>query len=370
MGRLEVRSKIFINPLSSLKEKFYKGGILFSCLYDTKRREVFAAGGRYDSLIREYRPRIVSQSEDRHAVGFSLSWERLTTSMARFQKTGSKTFLKKGEEDANRIWTTHRVRCPHSFLKQAKCECIKLILHKCDVLVASFDASVLRTTGIDILRQLWANDISAELAVDSRSPEDLLSKYRDDQHFWVVIIKQDSTLKIKCVSRKEVQDVDLPLSQLVSWMRNEIRERDQRDGIFDRAKLLRHSSQADGNWAPHHEQEVRVLVAQTKSKKSNRKNIVEQAQARAESLARSFLDGPIAAIETTDQVMELIRETRLSDPESWRKVSQSVPNAERRYIGEIHDMMTTMALEKKNITRNSFVYNFRTGYCIPYNLGA
>jgi len=109
LKRLEVRSKVFINPLSSLKEKFYKGGILFSCLYDSKRRDVFAAGGRYDSLIREYRPRIGNQSEDRHAVGFSLAWERLSTSMARFQKSSSKTFLKKVEDELNGIWTLRRV---------------------------------------------------------------------------------------------------------------------------------------------------------------------------------------------------------------------------------------------------------------------
>jgi translation initiation factor 2-alpha kinase 4 len=106
---LEVRSRVFINPLGSLKEKFYKGSILFSCLYDSKRRDVFAAGGRYDSLIREYRPRIGNQSEDRHAVGFSLAWERLSTSMSRFQKSSSKAFLKKSEDEPKGLWSLRRV---------------------------------------------------------------------------------------------------------------------------------------------------------------------------------------------------------------------------------------------------------------------
>lgn len=34
------------------------GGILFQCLYDTKKREVLAAGGRYDRLIEENRPKV------------------------------------------------------------------------------------------------------------------------------------------------------------------------------------------------------------------------------------------------------------------------------------------------------------------------
>jgi translation initiation factor 2-alpha kinase 4 len=58
-----------------------------------------------------------------------------------------------------------------------------------------------------------------------------------------------------------------------------------------------------------------VLIAGTKSKKSNRRNIIEQAQGRAVTLVNSFLDGPIAAIETTDHVMDMLQETRLSDPE-------------------------------------------------------
>jgi translation initiation factor 2-alpha kinase 4 len=220
------------------------------------------------------------------------------------------------------------------------------------------------------LHHLWLNDISAELAIDSRSPEDLLSKYRDDQHCWIVIIKQDSTLKVKSLGRKDVQDIDIPIPQLVGWLKGEIRERGQREGNLDRAKPLRHQSQPEANSTNDHEQDVRVLVAQTKSKKSNRRNIVEQAQSRAASLVHSFLDGPIAAIETTDHVMDLIKETRLSDADSWRKVSQSVPTTERRYIGEIHDLMKNLAFQNKDRTRNAFIYNFRTGACIYYDIGA
>jgi translation initiation factor 2-alpha kinase 4 len=102
--RFDVRSKIYLNPLGSLKEKFCKGGIIFSCLYDRKVRDVFAAGGRYDSLIREHRHRI--GGEERHAVGFNLAWEK----MARLPKAGAKGFLKKPEEDLQGIWNTKRVR--------------------------------------------------------------------------------------------------------------------------------------------------------------------------------------------------------------------------------------------------------------------
>ncbi|KAG4034370.1 hypothetical protein MFRU_003g03380 [Monilinia fructicola] len=340
--RFEVQRKIYVNPLGSLKEQFYKGGVLFSCLYDRKVRDVFAAGGRYDSLIRENRHH-KNINEERHAVGFNLAWEK----MARLPKSNSKSFLKKSDEEVQGIWNTKR----------------------CDVLVASHDAAILRSTGVELVSNLWSHDIGAELARDSRSPEDLLSKYRGDSYYWIIIIKQDSVVRCKTTGRKDIPDADIPSTQLVSWLRGEMRERDQREGTYNRAKLSRQQSQPDTGPSDH-EQEVRVLVAGTKSKKSNRRNIVEQAQGRAATLVQSFLDGPIAAIETTDHVMDLIRETKLSDPESWRKLTHSVPTAERRYIGEIHDMMSDLALQNKDITRNAFVYNFRTGMCVYYDLGA
>lgn len=104
-SRFEVHSKIYVNPLGSLKEKFCKGGIIFSCLYDRKIRDVFAAGGRYDSLLREHRHKTSSHSDERHAVGFNLAWEK----MARMPKQNSKGFLKKPEEDTSGIWNVKRV---------------------------------------------------------------------------------------------------------------------------------------------------------------------------------------------------------------------------------------------------------------------
>lgn len=103
--RLGVATKMYINPLNSLKESFYVGGILFSCLYDKKGKDVFAAGGRYDHLIKEQRPKMGGHFEERHAVGFSLAWERL----ARIPKPSSRAFLKKHEDENTGIFNNKRV---------------------------------------------------------------------------------------------------------------------------------------------------------------------------------------------------------------------------------------------------------------------
>lgn len=107
--QFKVQRKIYLSPLSSFNDKFYTGGLLFQCLFDGKRKDVFAAGGRYDRLIEEHRPRIQSQSSDCHAVGFSLGWDKLWTSMNRFYKVTARSFLKKPEKSLGGQWARRRV---------------------------------------------------------------------------------------------------------------------------------------------------------------------------------------------------------------------------------------------------------------------
>ncbi|KAK4453300.1 anticodon binding domain of tRNAs-domain-containing protein [Podospora aff. communis PSN243] len=343
--RFGVTNKVYICPLSSINEAFFRGGILFACLYDKKVRDVFAAGGRYDSLIKDYRPKIGNRFEERHAVGFSMNWEKQLAKPV--PKATGKAFLKKAaEEEGQGIFSAKR----------------------CDVLVASFDPSILRSSGIELVQTLWAHGISAALARDSRSPEDLLSKYRDESHSWIVIIKQDNVLKIKPLGRKDAPDADIAAKELLSWLKSEIRERDSRS-------IMKYRSAA-GNLPPSEstntvdtgqDLDVHILVAQMKSKKFNRRVVVEQAQASAQS----FLNGTILAIETSDAVVDLIDRARLSDPESWRRVEHTVGTAEKKYVREIHELLKDWRSEweSKKGSRHAYVYNFRTTKCIYYDLG-
>lgn len=266
-------------------------------------------------------------------------------------------------------------------------------------MVASFDATVLRTVGVKIVQELWANDISAEIAVDASSLEELTTRYKDDNHSWIVIVKQDSTergLKVKSIVRKE--DFEVRGSELVNLLRNEIRARNQRENMAEptRPKI---STQESSSSARERLPDVRVLTAQHKSKKTNRRNIIEAgsllfslnfdsirsfgaclltnyaALLRSREVVDRSLDGPIAAIDTRDDVLESLRETRLSDPDSWRTVIQNAPLTERKYLGFVHEMLSDFANESKDPETgqgkysNAFIYNYRTGSCIYYDLG-
>ncbi|KAF1983446.1 Serine/threonine-protein kinase [Aulographum hederae CBS 113979] len=368
MKRFNIRRKVFVCPLSSWHENFYTGGILFQCLYDTKKRDVLAAGGRYDRLIAEHRPKVEDTSLSAtscHAVGMNLSWDRLVTSMARHQKSASKgsSFLKRTPEDESSSgpWAQRR----------------------CDVLVSSFDSATLRTIGAKIVAELWAQDVSAELAVDARSPEELLAHYRDDRHCWVVMIKHEAygsgkpDLRVKSMWRKDedadVRNVDVQSNNLMNWLRTEIRERDREEGREERFRLL---SRIPSQQNEERKGVVQVLMSQHKGKKGNKWNVIEAAQSRARSLLQTYQAAPIAAIETRDDILDAIRTTRLSDPDSWRKIIQSAPLSERHYLGQVHDLLARYARQWRDgeneggeECRVAFLYNFRSGACVVYDLG-
>lgn len=117
-------------------------------------------------------------------------------------------------------------------------------------------------------------------------------------------------------------------------------------------------------------------MAQHRSKKSNKWNIVEAAQLRAQSMLVDYTNGPIAAVETKDEILDAIRGTRLSDPDSWRKVVQVQHPGEREYIGQIQNLLEKFRAdwmeENKDGECNcrcAFLYNFRTGHIVLYDLG-
>lgn len=99
------------------------------------------------------------------------------------------------------------------------------------------------------------------------------------------------------------------------------------------------------------------------------------ALSRSREVVEQALNGPIAAIDTRDDVLESIRDTRLSDPDSWRTVIQNAPPSERKYLTQVHELLSDLANEShmggdsNDSYTNAFIYNYRTGSCLYYDLG-
>lgn len=199
LARLNIRRKIYISPLSSYNEMFYRGNLLFQCLYDQKRRSVFAAGGRYDHLIRDHQP-VTSRKVHVHAVGFQLAWTGLCADMTTHLNKSSKTKAKKKSlASLHALWRRQ----------------------KCDVLIESFDQNLLATAGVDLLQQLWASDISAQL-VESNAEDAADNMYTKGQesnegHTWIILIKSEEFLRVRNTLRDD--ETEVRTSEIVGHMR-------------------------------------------------------------------------------------------------------------------------------------------------------
>lgn len=348
LRRFQIKTKIYIHPLSSYNEKFYRGSILFQCLLEGKRKSILAAGGRYDALIAEHA--IPTSIEKPRAVGFHLPWDELNSLMAPDQKRSVKKFLKAEAIERNLSWRPSR----------------------CDVLVTSFDPSILRTTGVDLVQRLWAEGISAELSRDFASMEELVISYKNDYHGWIVLVRHDSSavgeraLKIRNTTKKE--DTEVNVNEVTGWLAAEIRERDHREGSSNQpVPRLRRGASHGESLSETREPDVSILATQHKGKKQNRQAIVDAAASRTRELTDSFLaDSPVSAIETSDEILEAIRDTRVNDTDSWRTLIQNAPLQERKYLQQVLELLREMADSGKN---GAFVFNYRTRGCIYYNLG-
>ncbi|KAI4287854.1 MAG: hypothetical protein L6R35_002883 [Caloplaca aegaea] len=370
LERFNVKRKIYVNPLASYNEKFYRGNILFQCIYDSKRKNVFAAGGRYDELIKDHQliqnPNLLpiqrgqsfrgnnSKVANCHAVGFNLSWQDLHRSMVRYHKGSTKRTPKaKKDQETNVAWPQVR---------------------RCDVLVDSFDNDLLRTTGLGIIQDLWKLGLNADLAMGDESGQDheVSNAYTLGQeslpYLYLVHVKQEGSVKIRSVAHNE--ESELRTSEVASWFKTDIMHRERAEDHG--RKLVRYHSQPEqGVPSIESGSDVQVLRAQTKGKKTNRRAIIEEALAHGQEFLHGLADGNIqvVAIETKDDVFEGIRETRLEDADSWKKFIQRSPAGERAYLQDVQELLKEKGAKAKVGFRTTLLYNFRTGSCIWYDLG-
>ena len=345
LARFGIKRKIYLNPLSSYNEKFYSMNILFQCLYDQKKRSVFAAGGRYDQLIRTHQP-IATRENRVHAVGFQLTWTGLTMGLMTYLKAHAKSKSKRKLRETDRFaWTSRR----------------------CEVLVDGFDRELLASVGLEVLSELWANDIGAELAERDRerSNEYMRANENKETHGWVILIKSEDTFKVKNTHRKE--EMEVRMSELASHLRNEIRERDREEGrtTIPKTPISHHINQTEQSGKPNNgEPDIKVVISQAKTKKVNRKTVVEEARSRAREWRTSSQEYPIIAIEIKEHTFDVLETTNIQDPDSWKKLIQDAPPNERQYLALIQS-----TLENVEEIPAVFIYNFRTKQIMHYRLG-
>ena len=222
---------------------------------------------------------------------------------------------------------------------------------------------------------LWAAKFSSELATDTGVVDDLLSRQLETSHTWVLVVKHDAASTIKVWNTVTNNETEVSPANLLSHLRVELREREHGTGVRHgrHPALMRQTSHQAGEYDKEKgKSNVQVLLAQHKSKKSNKYHIVSAAQERWTSLLGEQQNADILAIETKDEVLESLRGARLSDGDSWRKVIQQVQVGERLYLTQVHQLLGEYKRQwtEGNGARVVGLYNFRTSACIAYDVGA
>jgi translation initiation factor 2-alpha kinase 4 len=347
--RFQVRSTLYICPFSAVNHELYGGNMLFQCLDESsKQKMLIAVGGRYDRLVQEHRAG--TQNADCHVVGFQMDWENIVNTWQNLRSSEAKVGKKVKQYYRDEEQVTSLNRIPK----------------RCEVLVDSYHANILRTMGIDIVQELWMANISAELVIDSEIPEGQSghSQGKDEQYNYVVNLKQDDTLKVRDLAANEEES--MRHAELVPWLQAQIRERERLAGHAPPSRAPQSRAVQDTELG---QSVVHVLQAQTKSKKFNRAKVEKEAQAALRESTQALSSAPILAVEMNKELFEALRSTRFGDAESWKKFVQSAPVDTRKYLGDLHGDLQQKAAEMKVGNKLCFLFNFRSKASIVIDLG-
>ena len=333
-----VQRHLYLAPLSCVNAKLYSG-MMMQCLLEKKKSSVvLAAGGRYDGLIESCRS--ADSTLRQGAVGVCIGIDGIVGHMLKTFSPGARgTFLKDpGAAHSN-----------------------DNISRRCEVLVVASGTEKLRDAGVKVVSSLRANDISAELARDN-------SAFPEQNYGFIVGMRHETSTTVRVTNQLNDTDEDIPLPQLASHLLQELRDRGNNKAQRQPPLLRHHSSHHDSD---RRFDNVQVLMARHGSKKSNKFGIVQTAQQRWSEKLEQIKSSPILAVETRDEVLNMIQSTRLGDGESWRRAIQGVQLNERQYVKEVQDKLESWKQEWTigDGVREVCVYNFRTGTCIYYDLG-
>lgn len=332
LKRLQVRVQVLYSPLSNTSEFLYHGSTMFKCVESKTSKAVFV-GGRYDALIRDYQT--PTHQTFARAVGFRIN----VVDLALYARNDAQRMIAK----SNKTKVTMPANIPS----------------RVDIVVASFDESTLYNACIEIVRNILDAGLSAELAGSFSSMEELEQAYAIQNRYWTVIVRPSgSKIKVRSPSKEEVE---VTSSDLISHLREEIGDKNA-TGVAE--PVLRRTRSSHG---ASERENVTVLTPQHKSKKVNRAAIVDSARSAAQDLTEHMSKTcKILAIDTDDETLQKLRNTRLADSESWRSLRHSVNLTDRDYVQEIQQQLQDWCDAGQD---GAFLCNFKTKRCIFYDFG-
>ncbi|QLQ80988.1 hypothetical protein HG537_0E03430 [Torulaspora globosa] len=366
---LDVARNVVLAPLSNYNSGFYKGGIMFQAVYDDGgSRNLVAAGGRYDTLIAYFsRPSGERSSNTQRAVGFNLAWETI------FGIAQSYFKIAKGS----------KVKKRNRFLKGSA---VDWKPSRCDVFVSCFSNSILNTTGVEIISQLWKKGIKADFLRNCYTVDDVVSGAQRDGVEWIILIKQQTyTLpnhkrKYKPLKVKKIDtdvDVDVTLEEFFTLYHQDSNTDSSTDAFLpesvDDVKKWDDASSAGGSQndedvdhltVPLKQKIVYVPNPATRSKKASKREkwvYEDDARTASNAIINSLISAPVITVDVLrDETLEMISITSLAQKDEWlRKIIGTGSNSTPRSFAT--NIYNSLSKEASKGTKWAIVYCHKTG---------
>lgn len=376
MTRLGVTRKIYIAPLSNYNDNFYKGSIMFQAVIEEKQQKnILAAGGRYDSLIAKYRQLALDARVTVGAVGFNFALDKVIDMMISYR-----------DSQLRKLTKHSRATVPDDSLQP-------WLKSRCDVLISSFSTSNIKGLCLDILRDLWAHGIRADLVREVHSSEMLVSMARQDGINWLVVVKQLNSytqsnfkpLRVKNLNHRS--DIDLGFDELIPHLLVEldksttgraathaartgpgqiVSEIDM-DSTIKSPQLvgLGGGDSSTGSMAISNKINVIAEAGKLKGGKKNRWQLEENCKAGVNNFLALVGNAPIYSLDVWDDTLNAIVTASPNQIDEWkRKVVGTAPN-QKAYLMNVQ---TVLAKEMARQTKYVILYSSKMESVVLYQL--
>ncbi|ODV59830.1 serine/threonine-protein kinase GCN2 [Ascoidea rubescens DSM 1968] len=349
---------VYISPLSNYGAKFYKGGIMFQIIYQTKEKrsklmtkKVLAAGGRYDRLISNLAKSRNSRIISSHAVGFNLSWEVIFNVMKNYYKSNMRNFN----------------------LNQKSNNGSQLVPKRCDVLVLTDEFSL--SIAPEVLTGLWENGISADLLRGCTTIDDIISAAKIDGTNNVVSIRhqqgsstaQKSTYKpyrLKDLENGNENDYDI--KTLISVLKSKIIPvRDEKKNVvqddLSLSELSNSLHELDEPQMTTLLNKFETIVNDALKGRKNRGKVDKdlfKATSEVKTLFDELSKASVFIVDVRDSVVDMICITSLDLSEEWMRKVGGASNA--TYRGHLSNIYTALSREANRHGKWAIIYNSKT----------
>ncbi|PRT54105.1 eIF-2-alpha kinase GCN2 [Wickerhamiella sorbophila] len=338
---------IYIAPMSNFQPKFYSQGIMFQLIYEDSKKFIVAAGGRYDSLVRQFRHQVLDRNTPlARVVGFNLAADVVLNQMDQ--------------------------------LSESRLSEVGWLRPRCQVLVTSFSDGNIQGLCMDLVRLLWASGISSDLVRNFQSSEELI-KYAEKEHvIFVVVVKQLHSfsmsnkafkpLRVKTVATKV--DTDLAVDELLPFVLAETNERVSNN----RSDFLTPAPEVGGNEddATVSTQQAgnRVVILHESGRiKGGRKNmwlLEERCREAMQNYMGELANAPIVTLDLKDEVLQAICTVPVGSQDEWKRKVASLSPTQKAYIFNVQSKLANEAQRNPRL----ILFSTRSGNIFVYDTDA